>query len=104
PEQKGERPIVIGVGAIEAFKVHPMSPVESWAPLQQEVNDAANLRLDHMKQIVSPPTLVKRGKKVDLKAVQGRGPNRVIMVDDPDDVSTMPMSDTPQGAFQENNY
>jgi hypothetical protein len=48
--------------------------------------------------------LVKRGKKVDLAAVQARGPNRLIMVDDPDaDIKTMPMSDTPQGAFQENN-
>jgi hypothetical protein len=104
PEQDGTRPIVCGVGAIEAFKVHPMSPVESWQPLQQEINDSVNLRLDHMKQIVSPPSKVKRGKKVDLAAVQGRGPNRIIMVDEMDDVENMTMQDTPQGAFVENNY
>jgi hypothetical protein len=53
PEQRGERPVAIGVGALEAFKVYPMSPVESWSPMQQEINDSVNLRLDHMKQIIA---------------------------------------------------
>lgn len=105
PEQRGARPIVIGYGAIEAHKVFPMSPVESWQPLQQEINDTVNLRLDHMKNIISPPSLVRRGRKVDLNAVQARGPNRIILVDNiEEDVKSMPMADTPQGAFVENNY
>jgi hypothetical protein len=39
PEQGGARPIVIGLGAVEAFRPYPMSPVESWQPLQLELND-----------------------------------------------------------------
>jgi hypothetical protein len=61
PEQGGARPVVIGFGAIEAFRPYPMSPVESWQPLQLELNDQANLRLDHLKQCIAPPALVKRG-------------------------------------------
>ena len=73
PEQDGARPIVIGLGAVEAFRPYPMSPVESWQPLQLELNDQVNLRLDHLKQCVSPPSLVKRGADVDLNAIQKRG-------------------------------
>src|SRR5208283_3204348 len=50
PEQGGARPITIGYGSIEAFRPYPTSPVESWAPIQAELNDSVNLRLDHLKQ------------------------------------------------------
>ena len=58
PAFSGERPIVIGYGAFEAFRPYPMSPVESWQQMQMETNDQVNLRLDHMKQIISPPAKV----------------------------------------------
>ena len=39
----------------------------------------ANLRLDQVKQNVSPITFVKRGRQVDLGAIQRRGPNTTIL-------------------------
>lgn len=83
PEQGGARPVTIGVSAIEPFKIDPMSPVESWQPLQQEINDLVNLTLDATKQSVSPLTLVKRGRSVDIKAIQNRSPDTVAYVQDP---------------------
>ncbi len=97
PAQGGERPCTIGVGALEPFKIDPMSPVESWQPLQQEVNDVVNLRLDVMKQTISPLAKVRRGRQVDIKAIQNRSPDTVMFVQDMDDVEF----DRPAGASGE---
>lgn len=103
PFMHGERPIVIGTGALEPHRPYPMSSVESWQPLQQEINDSTNLRLDHMKQIVTPPMIVVRGRKVDVEQVSRRGPNSIIMVQGAGDATPMELPDTPASAFQENN-
>lgn len=87
PEQKGDRPYVRGLGALETHKTHPMAPVESWQQAQIEINDVTNLALDAMKMAISPITKIKRGRGVDLKQVQNRGPDAAVMVQDLDDVS-----------------
>lgn len=86
PEQGGARPIVIGVGALEPFKIDPMSPVESWQELQREMNDLVNLRLDTLKQTIAPLAKVKRGRSVDIRAIQNRSPDTVVYMQDMNDV------------------
>lgn len=102
PEQFGDRPVVIGYGSLEAHRAFPMSPVESWQPLQTEINDQSNLRIDHMKQVVAPPVKYVRGKKVDLTQIQRRGPNSLIGVENLADIETFQIPDVPQSAFVEN--
>ncbi len=88
PELDGERPYVMGVSSLDTHRVFPMSPVESWQPLQLELNDVTNLRQDTLKRSIAPIAVVRRGKNVDLQAVQRRGqPDVVLQVDAPDDVS-----------------
>lgn len=103
PAMCGERPIVIGYGSFEAFRATPMALAESLQQMQMETNDQTNLRLDHMKNVVTPPAKVVRGKHVDLQQVQARGPNRVVQVSHKDDVDYWQAPDLPQGAFVENN-
>ena len=86
PEQGGARPIVIGVGALEPFKIDPMSPVESWQELQKEMNDLVNLRLDTLKQTIAPLAKVRRGRSVDIRAIQNRTPDSVVYMQDMTDV------------------
>ena len=86
PFLEGERPIVVGHGALDAFTVNPMSPVESWQPMQQEINDVVNLRLDNLKQNISPLTKVRRGRRVSVAAIQNRSPDTILYLDDLDDV------------------
>jgi hypothetical protein len=86
PEQGGARPIVIGVGALEPFKIDPMSPVESWQELQREMNDLVNLRLDTLKQTIAPLAKVRRGRSVDIRAIQNRTPDSVVYMQDMGDV------------------
>ena len=87
PEQKGERPIVIGLGNIEPHKIDPMSMVQSVLPMQAEMNDLVNLRMDGVKDGVRPLAMVKKGKNIDVKAIQHRSGDSAIYVTDKDDVS-----------------
>jgi hypothetical protein len=87
PEQAGERPLVMGYGSLEAFRIFPMSPVESWQMLQQESNDIRNLSLDGIKQNIMPVTKVVRGRNVDLDQLKRRGQGTSIMVTSKDDVT-----------------
>lgn len=97
PEQFGERPLVMGYGSLEPFRIYPMSPVESWQPLQQEINDIRNLTLDAVKQNVTPVTKVVRGRQIDLDQIKRRGHGSSIMVTKPEDVTWDRPPDVPQG-------
>lgn len=87
PEQFGERPLTFGYGSFEAHRIFPMSPAESWQPLQMEANDLRNLTLDAVKQSVLPVAKVVRGKQVDLDTLKRRGQGTSIMVTSADDVT-----------------
>jgi hypothetical protein len=87
PEQFGERPLVMGYGNLEAHRIFPMSAVESWQPLQLELNDIRNLALDMTKQNVMPITKVKRGRQIDLDQVKRRSSGSAIIVTDEKDVT-----------------
>lgn len=87
PEFAGERPYVMGVSSIDTHQIFPMSPTESWQPLQIELNDITNLRQDTLKRSIAPIAKVRRGRNVDLTQVQRRGqPDAVLLVDNQDDV------------------
>lgn len=101
PEQGGRRPVTIGYGTLEAHKVDPMSLVESWSPLQQEANDLVNLRLDNVKQNMSPMAKVRRGRNVDIKQVQNRTPDSVLYLQDADDVQWDRPPDVSASAYAE---
>jgi hypothetical protein len=96
PEQGGERPLVMGYGSLEAHRIFPMGPVESWQMHQVELNDLVNLGLDALKQNVMPVSKVKRGKQVDLDQVKRRSYGSSIMVTDPTDVTWERPPDLPQ--------
>jgi hypothetical protein len=103
PEFFGERPYVIGLGALETHRPIPMSPAESWQQLQQEANDVTNLRLDQMKQVVTPVTKVRRGRQVDIEQVMRRGQDTVVMLTDLEDVEFDRPPDVPPSAMAESN-
>lgn len=103
PEQGGDRPIVIGVGALEAHSVLPRSPVEALQPLQNEANDLVNLALDTIKQTIAPIAKVKRGKRIDWKQVHSRGPDAAISVDNMDDIDFVQPGSMNPVAFQQEN-
>lgn len=87
PEQHGDRPITLGYGSLEAHRIYPMAPAESWQPLQAEANDLRNLTLDAIRQNVMPVSKVVRGRQIDLDQVRRRSSGTSIMVQEKDDVT-----------------
>lgn len=97
PEQHGERPLVFGFGAFEAFRIFPMANAEAWQMLQQESNDLRNLTLDSIKQNVMPVAKVVRGRQIDLEQLRRRGQGSAIMVNNKDDVTWEKVPDISAG-------
>lgn len=84
PALDGERPYTVGFAQIDSHRIFPMSPVDSWQPLQLELNDITNLRQDTLKRSIAPLAVVKRGANVDIPALQRRGqPETVVMAQNP---------------------
>ena len=98
PEYSGERPIVIGVAAIEPHNITPMAPVSSTMPLQDEMNSLVNLRIDSLKEAIRPLTMVKKGSLTDITAIQNRSGDSAVYVNDP---QTDVVFDRPPGPSQE---
>lgn len=102
PEQYGQRPYQYGYSSIEPHSIAPMSPVEQLLPLQFEINELVNLRLDTAKQTLSPIAKVRQGSLFDWKALQHRGgADTTIIVREPTDLE---FEQTPQpsaSAYQE---
>ncbi len=96
PEQAGQRPLILGIASLEAHRLFPMSPVESWQMLQLELNDLANLSLDAIKQNVMPVSKVVRGRAIDLDQVKRRAHGSSILVQNKDDVTWDRPPDIPQ--------
>lgn len=102
PEQMGDRPVTRGYANIETYETNPDSPVELIAELQRELNDIRNLRIDTMKQALSPIAKVKQGTMFDFKQLQNRsGENTTIVVRNMDDLTFDRTPDVGASAYQE---
>jgi hypothetical protein len=78
------RPYVIGYGTIEAHKAYPSGKVHLTEQLQREVNDVTNQRMDNVKLAMNGKNIVKRGARVDLKALRRSVPSQTILADNPE--------------------
>jgi hypothetical protein len=105
PEQFGDRPYTMGYAALETHQLFPMSPVEAWRPLQNELNDQTNLRIDILKQALSPPLKVRQGTIFDWKQVQRRGgPDATVVVAKMDDLEYLQPPSPTGASMAEMNY
>lgn len=104
PEQFGARPYVYGYGMIESHNLAPMSAAESIMPLQVEANDTVNLRLDAMKQSLSPIAVVRQGTVFDWKQLHHRGAaDSTVVVKNVDDLRFETTPPPNASAYQEMN-
>lgn len=104
PEQFGARPYTYGYGAIETHNIAPMSAAEQILPLHQEATDLANLRLDTIKQSLSPIAVVRQGSLFDWKQLQHRGgADTTITVRNPDDLRFERLPDASSTSYQEHD-
>lgn len=98
----GQRPYVMGRMMIETHKAlaSPLPTVVK--PLQEEINEVKNQRLDNVKFVLNKGYFAKRGKNVDLAALVRNVPGRVVLMDDPQmDVVENNWPDVTQSAYLE---
>ena len=97
-----ERPYVLGICTIETHKPYPAGLVELARPIQEEINDLTNLRIDNIRHIISPRYFIKRGTSVDVRSLLRNIAGGVTAMEDPHgDVNIRQIQDTTSSSFQE---
>lgn len=98
----GKRPYVYGFSVIEAHKYAPHGQNELIRPLQENVNDLTNQRVDNIKLTLNKRHIIKRGSQVDLAALARNVPGGSVLADDPErDVKVMDTPDITGSVFNE---
>jgi hypothetical protein len=97
-----ERPYVLGYATFEPHTPYPKSLVELGRPIQEEINDNANLRIDNIRHIISPRYFIKRGTSVDVRSLLRNIAGGVTAMEDPkNDVEIRQIADTTRSSFEE---
>jgi len=98
----GERPFTLGVSNIETHKSYPAGDNELASPLQLEINDVANQRMDNVKLALNKRYYIRRGGQVDLDALIRNVPGGGVMVNDPEkDIKTVDTRDVTASSYRE---
>ncbi len=79
----GDRPYSLGCSIIETFKPYPNSIVDLGMPIQEEINDIANLTMDTLKLNTSKRYFVRRGGAIDVQTMLRNVPGSLIFTNDP---------------------
>jgi hypothetical protein len=99
---EGQRPYVMGTGAIEAHKPYPTSPVGMGEETQREINELANLRIDAIRLATLNRWLMRRGSNIDMETLKYGAANSVIVTENiQQDVRELRSQEVGQQAFAE---
>lgn len=98
--QPGERPYCMGSLTIEAHNPLPDSPTAIIAPVQEETNELANLRIDTNRMALMSRWAVRRGANVDVPTLMSSIPGSGIVMDNiSTDLRELKTNDVGQAAF-----
>lgn len=96
------RPYVIGYSVIEAHRTWPSSKVRLGQPLQREINEVTNQRLDNVHFSMDGRYFARRGRRVDLKSLRRRVSGSITLMDDPEkDVIWHRPADVTRSSYEE---
>ncbi len=95
------RPYVIGYSVIEAHKNFPAGVNELAAPLQQELNEITNQRIDNVRLVLNKRYYVKRGQQVDLEALKRNIPGSGVLMSDVNAVKSIDTNDVTSSSYAE---
>lgn len=101
-DPRGYRPYVVGSTLVEAHNPFNPGGVTLMGPLQDEINDTANLRQDANKMATAGRMFVKRNTGLDLHALARFSPGAAIEMDNPtQDVKWDRSPEAPRGMMEE---
>lgn len=98
----GIRPYAMGEMIIETHKQYPGGIAKLLSPMQREVNDVANLRLDNSKLALNKRYLVRRGAGVDVRRLVMNVAGGAIMTSNTtEDIKVLEHRDVTASSYQE---
>ena len=98
----GIRPFVVGNCVIETHRCYPNSPNNLGAPIQDEINEVTNQRLDNVKFVLNKRYFVARNKQVDVRSLSRNSAGSSTLMTDPDkDVKVVETSDVTASSYNE---
>ena len=95
------RPYVIGISVIEAHKNYPTGPNELASPMQQELNEIVNQRIDNVRLVLNKRYYIKRAANVDLQALQKNIPGSGVLMNDVNAVKNVDTNDVTSSSYAE---
>ena len=96
------RPYAVGKTVLEAHRNYPAGVAELAAPLQEEINDVTNQRMDNVRLVLNKRYHVKRTGQVDLEALKRNTPGGGVFMSDPkNDVQVVTTPDVTSSSYAE---
>lgn len=100
----GRESITVGMSVVEAHRPYPIGGNRLVAPLQAEINDIANQRMDNVRLALNKRYLLRRNADVDIAALMRSVPGGGVMTGDPErDVRVLDFPDVTGGSYQEHD-
>jgi hypothetical protein len=100
----GKRPYVMGYSIIETHKAMKSGLPVMVKPMQMEVNDIANQRLDNVKFVLNKRWIVARGRQTDVPSLVRNVPGGVTLTTDPNmDVKESNWPDVTSSSYVEHD-
>ena len=98
----GRQCLTFGISIIEAHRSYPVGGNKLAEPMQAEINDVANTRMDNVKLALNKRFVVRRGAQVDTHALMRSVPGGGVMASDPTkDVRVLEYNDVTGSSYQE---
>lgn len=98
----GRDSITFGFSIVEAHRPYPSGGNTMAAPMQSEINDVTNQRMDNVKLALNKRFILKRSANVDTAALMRSVPGGGVMAGDPDgDVRVLDYPDVTGSSYQE---
>lgn len=100
----GREALTIGFSIVESHRPYPIGGNKLAAPMQAEINDVTNQRMDNVRLALNKRYLLRRNRNIDQAALMRSVPGGGVMTDDPDtDVRVLDYPDVTASSYQEQN-
>lgn len=102
--RRGERPYCLGVSNLESHRNYPAGVVELGGPIQEEINELTNQRVDNVRLVLNKRYFVRRGANVDLSALMRNTPGGGVLMTDPSqDINVINTPDVTSSSYEEHD-
>ena len=98
----GRESLTVGFSIVEAHRNYPIGGNELGAPLQKEINEVTNQRMDNVKLALNKRFILRRNANIDQAALMRSVPGGGIMAGDPEkDIRVLDYKDVTSSSYQE---